>query len=137
MRSERLKRGKLLDFQARRKELVDKKFLDRLADETAKRVITNIQRAAIERIAAVEYPVFTYIIGTTSVMVLPANPDRQYLLVQNTSASNVYLAINRNATAQDITLYNNGGYFEPLRPPKGAIYLLGSAASLNCAICEG
>jgi len=133
---------KIVDFQAARREslsnkMLEKQFMDKVASETSKRVLAALQRTSIEKIAAVEYPVMPYIIGIVSTMVVPANPNRQYLLIQNNSASNIYFAINKHATASDLFLYSGGGFYEPLRPPKGAIYLLGAATGLNCVICEG
>lgn len=133
---------KVVDFQRARGEKLSRKrlnkqFQDKFSSDVAEKILLGLQKTAIENIGAVEYAPFPYTINTVSVCVLAANPKRQYLLIQNISTNLLYVSINRLATANDIFLAASGGFWEPWRCPKGAIYLLASADSSQAVICEG
>lgn len=60
----------------------------------------------------------------------------KYLLIQNNGAGNLFLAVGRDATVQDLII-TPGGNYEPLRPPKGNIYLLAAVAATPAVIVYG
>lgn len=87
---------------------------------------------------------FPFIVGTASIQILPANPLRCYLLIQNKSAGNMYVNFGQNANTfngiQIITIGNyeliggaRGGAF----CPSDGIYIIGDAASLSGVVTEG
>lgn len=57
-----------------------------------------------------------------SLEIAPSNAKRRYLLIQNNSGGILYLAIGRSAGLSDLQIVN-GGYFEPMRAPRGSINL--------------
>ncbi len=63
---------------------------------------------------------------TRALEIAPANPARGYLLVQNNSASTMYLAFGRAATVDDLQLMPGGNY-EPLRASTLSISVFSSA----------
>lgn len=73
----------------------------------------------------------------TSTPVLRANPNREYLLIQNISGSSIFYNIDAPADALNgIEIFTAGNY-EPHNPPTGAIYIFGSAASQRIGVIEG
>lgn len=87
---------------------------------------------------------FPFSAGLTSVRVLPANPMRTYLIIQNTSASNMFVNFGQNATLIAGLRIIPGGNYEQLGgAPAGSfitpddIYILGAAAGLSGVIAEG
>ena len=87
---------------------------------------------------------FPFTAGLTSFRVLPANPLRAYLLVQNLSASNMFLNFGQNATTTaGIRIIAGGNYEQIGGAPAGAfcspqdIYILGAAAALPGIVVEG
>ena len=87
---------------------------------------------------------FPFTAGITSVRILPANPMRTYLIVQNTSASNMFINFGQNATLIAGLRIVPGGNYEQLGgAPAGSfitpddIYILGAAAGLSGVVAEG
>jgi hypothetical protein len=87
---------------------------------------------------------FPFTAGLTALRILPANPMRTYLLIQNTSASNMFVNFGQNATPiAGIRIIPGGNYEQLGGAPAGAfiapddVYILGAAASLSGVIAEG
>lgn len=85
---------------------------------------------------------FPFVIGTTSRRILPGNPLRTYLAVQNKSGGIIHVNFGSNATpvnSFDIppggNLILEGGVTG--FSPGDDIYLLGSLANLNGVVGEG
>lgn len=87
---------------------------------------------------------FPFTVGTTSIRVIPDNPLRCYLLIQNKSGGNMYVNFGQNATIyngiQIVTIGNyeliggaRGGSF----CPADGIYIIGDAAGLDGVVTEG
>jgi hypothetical protein len=78
-----------------------------------------------------------FIAGTTSIQVLQGNIARDYLLIQNKSAGNMWVVFNQSATQFAGVLIEAGGYYEPYSAPWSSINILGAAANLNGVCIEG
>ena len=84
-------------------------------------------------------------IGTTSQRVIPANPIRTYLLVQNKSAaSDIYINFGNSADSFNGIIIIPRGNYEFVGGanggpfcPSDSIHLQGAAAALEFAIVEG
>jgi len=74
-------------------------------------------------------------VGTESRKVLEAAPRKQ-LMIQNLTASAIYVAFGTHARTSDHKIIA-GGSFTPENPPNNAIYLIGDAADLQINITEG
>lgn len=87
---------------------------------------------------------FPFTIGTTAVRVLPANPMRCYLVVQNKSGGTVFVNFGQNPTVDSsIDIPAGGNYIFEGGAAGGAfstpddVYLLGSATALKTVLGEG
>ena len=78
-----------------------------------------------------------FIVGTTSLQVLQANRSRNYLLIQNKSASNMWVVFNNAATSFAGVLVEAGGNYEPYVAPYSGVYIIGAAAALEGVCIEG
>ena len=79
-------------------------------------------------------------IGTTSGVVVNANPNRKYLLIVNDSSTKAYTAIGQVAAQnKGIQLAADGGYYEMtfLNLATGTISAITSVASVNLSWMEG
>lgn len=88
--------------------------------------------------------VFPFTIGVTAERVLPANPMRTYLLIQNKSAGTMFVNFGQNPTTfASIEIAAGGNYIQEGGAPAGAfispddVYVLGSAAGLDGVVSEG
>ena len=88
--------------------------------------------------------VYPFIAQITSEKALPANPYRAYLLVQNNSASAIFINFGMNATATNAiqvaaggNLIFEGGTRGGSFVPAEDVYILGAAANLACVVMEG
>lgn len=70
-------------------------------------------------------------VGMQSVTLLPGNPRRGYLYIQNNSTAPMYVAYDTDATPLTSIVIGPGGYYEPRVVPTNAIHL--ASASLNHA----
>lgn len=70
-------------------------------------------------------------VGRESITLLPTNPRRAYLYIQNNSTAPMYVAYDTNANPLTSIVIGAGGYYEPRVAPTNAIYL--ASASLNHA----
>jgi hypothetical protein len=87
---------------------------------------------------------FPFSIGTSPERVLPANPMRCYLLIQNKSAGTIFVNFGQNPTTTASVEIIAGGNLELIGGAQGGafcspddVYLMGSAAALATAILEG
>lgn len=87
---------------------------------------------------------FPFTIGLTAERILPSNPLRTYLIVQNKSASNIFINFGQNPTAfASIIIFPSGNYeliggaTGGAFSPQDDIYILGAAAGLNGVAGEG
>lgn len=87
---------------------------------------------------------FPFTIGTTAQRILPANPLRTYLIVQNKSGGIIFINFGQNPTVFSSIEIPAGGNFEftggatgGAFSPQDDIYVLGSAAALNGVAGEG
>lgn len=98
------------------------------------------QRAAAPKRRHVDGEEFTanfgFVTQAVSRKLLPANPRRTYLLIQNNSAGIMYINFGAKGDAFSGVQIAANGYYEPYRPPKGDISVLGSAANLNGVVVE-
>jgi len=85
-----------------------------------------------------------FVIDTDSVRVLPANPLRRYLLVQNKSADVMYVNFGQLATVFNGIQISAGGYYELIGGGPGGsfvpaddVYILGGSAGLAGVVSEG
>lgn len=87
---------------------------------------------------------FPFTIGVAAERILPANPLRTYLIVQNKSASNIFINFGQNPSAFASIRIIAGGNYELIGgatggafSPQDDIYILGSAAGLDGVAGEG
>ena len=87
---------------------------------------------------------FPFTIGTTAQRILPANPLRTYLIVQNRSGGTIFINFGQNPTlfsSLEIFAGGNitfeGGATGGAFSPQDDVYLLGSAAALDGVAGEG
>jgi hypothetical protein len=71
-------------------------------------------------------------IGVVPAQVLTANPSRNYLAIQNQSASDMFVTFTQQNRAGGIRIAAGGSY-EPLVAPRGTIYLRSENAGPNRA----
>ncbi len=76
-------------------------------------------------------------IGTSSTLILPARPNRVYLLVQNQDTDVLYLNFDAPADADKGFQIAPFGYFEPLVATTSALHMLADNAYARCVIIEG
>lgn len=84
-----------------------------------------------------EFINFGFIIGTDSQQILQSNASRNYLLIQNKSASSIYLVFGGAASTFSGILIEAGGYYEPYIPPRTSVNIIGAAANLTIIAVEG
>lgn len=76
-------------------------------------------------------------VGTTAVQLLAGNHRRTYLLVQNTSASPIFVTFDRPASlATGIQIIAQGNY-EPLTPPVSSVWAISLVGGLTVVFIEG
>ncbi len=87
---------------------------------------------------------FPFTIGVTAFRILPANPLRTYLIVQNKSGGVIFINFGQNPTTFSSIEIPAGGNYEFTGgatgggfSPQDDIYVLGSAANLNGVAGEG
>ena len=71
-----------------------------------------------------------------SFQILPANLKRFYLLIQDTSAGDIFFNFGAPATVLSFKIAAGGNY-EPLVVPINSIWIIGSAAGLAFVVAEG
>lgn len=75
--------------------------------------------------------------ASVSVQILQANRSRNYLMVQNKSASNMWLVFNNSATVFAGVLVEAGGFYEPYKAPWSSVHVISTAANLDGVAVEG
>ena len=95
----------------------------------------------VNNYTAATYP---FVIGTTAEQIVPANPLRCYLLVQNKSgASDMFINFGQKATGGSVIIIPRGNYeFVGVATggpfsPGNSVWLLGGAAALIGVLVEG
>lgn len=96
----------------------------------------------INNFTTANYP---FVIGLTSEQVIPANPLRSYLLVQNkNAASDMFINFGQKATAFNGVIIIPRGNYEFIGGavggsfvPSDSVWILGAAAGLNGVLVEG
>ncbi len=96
----------------------------------------------INNYTAALYP---FVAGLVSEQVVPANPLRTYLLIQNKNgASDMFINFGQKATALNGLIIDPGGNFELIGGanggaycPSDSVWILGAAANLNGVLMEG
>lgn len=88
--------------------------------------------------------VFPFTVGVAGSRVLPGNPSRTYLLIQNISAANIFVNFGQNASATNGIRIIAGGNYEQIGGAQGGgfvspqdVYITGAAASLSVIVAEG
>lgn len=87
---------------------------------------------------------FPFTIGTTAQRILPANPLRTYLVVQNKSGGSIFINFGQNPTEFASIIISAGGNAEFIGgatggafSPQDDIFILGSVAGLDGVAAEG
>lgn len=87
---------------------------------------------------------FPFAIGTSAERILPANPLRTYLIIQNKSGGTIFLNFGQNPTQFASIQIDAGGNAEFIGgatggafSPQDDVYILGSAAGLDGVAGEG
>lgn len=87
---------------------------------------------------------FPFQIGLSAQRILPANPMRTYLIIQNKSAGVIFVNFGQNPTPTSSITIIAGGNYELIGGAAGGsfvppddVYVLGDALALNCIISEG
>lgn len=75
--------------------------------------------------------------ASVSFQILQANRSRNYLLVQNKSASNMWLVFNNSATVFAGVLIEAGGFYEPYKVPWSSVNVFSTVANLDGVAVEG
>ena len=90
------------------------------------------------------FSLFPFTIGVTAQRILPANPLRTYLIVQNKSGGTIFINFGQNPTqfaSIEIAAGGNaefiGGATGGAFSPQDDVYILGSAAGLDGVAGEG
>ena len=85
-----------------------------------------------------------FVTDGTSQRVLPANPRRTYLIVQNKGADFIYVNFSQAATTDNGLRIIAGGNYEIIggedggsHVPRDDVFVLGAVAGLNCVVSEG
>lgn len=76
-------------------------------------------------------------VGTVAVQLLASNQRRTYLLVQNTSASTIFLTFDRPASFSTGVQVIAAGNYEPLTPPVSSVWAISLVGGLTTVIIEG
>lgn len=87
---------------------------------------------------------FPFTIGTASQRIIPDNPLRCYLIIQNKSGGNLFVNFGQNATVFNGIQIIAGGNYELIGGSQGGafcpadgIYIVGDAAGLDGVLSEG
>lgn len=76
-------------------------------------------------------------LSTSSALVLAANPDRKYLVIQNTSAISVYVKFGSAHSGTEGVLITAGGNYEPNEVPTDSVYAKSASGTPTLNIVEG
>lgn len=77
-------------------------------------------------------------VQTASKEFLPANPNREYLLIQNNSATaTVYVNFDNAADSLVSIPIAPNGFYEPLRVPINSIHMSATVANTGVVLVEG
>lgn len=79
---------------------------------------------------------FTFETKLESQQILPGNPNRVYLAIQNRGANAIYVSFGQKASAETFELAA-GGFYEPYIAPDNSLNVLGVAAGDRIIVVEG
>lgn len=78
--------------------------------------------------------------STASKLILPPNPRRSYLLIQNLSGDSIYVNLGSAASStpvKGIVIFTNGNYEATPKAPVESVHILGTLALQDVIIFEG
>lgn len=75
-----------------------------------------------------------FTLSTTSELISPYTPDREYLFIQNIGTVAAWIGVGALPSIGDGVEIPVGGYWEPWRVPASALYGIGSATSNICVV---
>lgn len=79
----------------------------------------------------------TIVLGTASLQMLPVNPNRTYLMIQNTGASQVIVKVGSAIAGSEGIQIAGGSTWSPVIPPINAIYGKAGVSTDIVQIIEG
>jgi hypothetical protein len=82
------------------------------------------------------FSIYPQVATTASQQVLPANPKRVYLLIQNNGTDYIRVNYGNNASALTTRIPPNGGSYDYPVVPINAIYILAESGSQNVVVEE-
>ncbi|MCP4410656.1 MAG: hypothetical protein GY807_23530 [Gammaproteobacteria bacterium] len=76
-------------------------------------------------------------VGLTAQQLLASNQRRSYLIIQNTSASTIFVTFDRPASLSTGVQILSGGNYEPITPPVSSVWGIALTADLTVILIEG
>lgn len=74
----------------------------------------------------------------TSELIIPYNPTRTYLMLQNKGVSSVFLGFGREAdVASGFEIVGGGGFYEPILGTVSSVHGIAAAGIQNVTVVEG
>lgn len=80
---------------------------------------------------------FLFQAAVTSDLIVPYNPDRIYLMLENIGAANVFVAFGKPATVTDSFRMVAGGFYEPIFGCVTSVHGISAAGLQNVIVIEG
>jgi len=74
---------------------------------------------------------------TIPLQLLPANPDRNYLIIQNRGIASIFVAFDRPANALSGIEIAGGGFFEPETAPKNGVWVISNVPGQLVVALDG
>ncbi len=76
-------------------------------------------------------------VGLVATQLLASNQRRTYLIIQNTSASTIFVTFDRPASLATGVQILAGGNYEPITPPVSSVWAIALSADLSTVCIEG
>ena len=74
----------------------------------------------------------------TSELIIPYNPNRTYLMLQNKGVSSVFLGFGREAdVVSGFEIAGGGGFYEPILGTVSSVHGISAAGTQNVTVVEG
>lgn len=81
---------------------------------------------------------FLFQAATISELIIPYNPNRTYLMLQNKGVSSVFLGFGRRAdVASGFEIAGGGGFYEPILGTVSSVHGIAAAGIQNVTVVEG